>query len=212
MPNVSKTNPSLSPREKEVYESQKTRASLPPENFLDQKGKRYPIKDPDSGKLSKPLLESAHSSAVNYGEPEIESAAAELLKVNFPDENSIILNCELSPTAVDGSEVFGIVAIPETPDADGDSFPAIAIKDACYTYNKSFSQAKYRHQTYLTKDQVSIIESYISPCEMKLGDKLIPSGTWLMRWQVSDTKLQDEIKSGHIKGFSLGAIIKKQSN
>ena len=104
----------------------------------------------------------------------------------------------------EGKQVFGIVLSPDVKDKDGDSYTKEAIEDACYEFNKDFMNQSYRHTHLLTKNQVSIVESYIAPCDMKLSDVVIKEGTWLMRSVVDDEKLRKEVKEGIIKGFSIG--------
>lgn len=212
MPNITATNPEISAKHREAYASQKTRASYPSENFLDQEKKRYPYKDPATGAPDKALLTSAKAAANNYGDSTVEKTAAEMLDKNFPDKDEININCDLIPVGNDGKEVFGIVAIPDKPDLDGDVFTKDSILSACYKFNTEFNQAKYRHTDYLTSKDVAIVESYIAPCDMKIGDKEVVAGTWLQRWLIKDTNLQNEIKSGHIAGFSLGARIHKKQD
>ena len=49
-------------------------------------------------------------------------------------------------------------------------------------------------------------ESYISPVDFVLEDKLIKKGTWLCTIQCLDPELWALVKSGEINGVSIGAL------
>jgi len=206
MPNISKDK--LVPDYiREAYLTQKRRKEYPKSYFLliDAKGDRkFPVKDPKTGEYHYGLLRAALTRAGQYHYPEVEKKAKALLDKYFGKKKD--LNIDLISKDKAGKEVFGIVLVPDVEDGEGDSFTKAAVEDACYKFNKDFMNQSYRHSYYLSKDETSIIESYIAPCDMKIGDKEVKEGTWLMRSEIKDDGLRKEVLDGKIKGFSIGGF------
>jgi len=206
MPNVVKDK--LIPNYiKEAYLTQKRRKEYPVSYFLlvDSKGNRkFPVRDPKNGNYQYGLVRAAITRAGQYNYPEVEKKAKSILEKYFKKKKDFSM--ELISKDKEGKQVFGIVLMPDKEDGEGDSFSKEAIEDACYKFNKDFMNQSYRHSYYLTKDETSIVESYIAPCDMKIGDREIKEGTWLMRSDIKDEKLRGEVKGGNINGFSIGGF------
>lgn len=206
MPNVFKD--SLIPDYiREAYLTQKRRKNYPASYFLlvtPQGERKFPVKDPKSGEYHYGLVRAAITRAAQYHYPKVEEKARAILEKYFKKKKDVSL--EVLTKDSEGKQVFGIVLVPEKKDKEGDSYTKEAIEEACYRFNRDFMNQSYRHNHLLTKDQVSIIESYIAPCEMKLGNAVIKEGTWLMRSSVDDDELRREVKEGVIKGFSIGGF------
>lgn len=206
MPNVIRDS-SIPNHIYEAYSTQAKRQKYPDGHFLlVQDGvKKFPYKAPD-GVVHEGLLRAAIARAAQYGYSDVESKASEFLEKHFTTEKDIPF--AIVTKEAEGSEVFGIVASPdEEPDVDGHYFTKEALKEMCYDYNLFFKTMKYRHGISLKSDEVALLESYIAPCDMVVNGMSIKEGAWLQRWKIDDPTLKEQIKTGHIKGFSLGGYI-----
>lgn len=96
-----------------------------------------------------------------------------------------------------------VVLEPEVVDAHGDIISETEIRKACHNFNQSLAQANLFH--LLPTTSFSVVESYISPVDMQVGEQIIKSGTWLANLQFSDT-LWEDVKAGKFSGVSIGAM------
>lgn len=97
-----------------------------------------------------------------------------------------------------------IVMIPDEVDLHGDITTEDEIRKACHNFNKHCNQANLFHITKTATFEFA--ESYCSPVDFVLGDKLVKKGTWLATIQVHDSELWDLIKGGEVSGLSIGAL------
>lgn len=97
-----------------------------------------------------------------------------------------------------------VVMVPNEVDLHGDITSEEEIRKACHNYNKFCREANLFH---ITKTSMfEICESYISPVDIMIGDKLVVKGTWLANVQCHNDELWNLIKSGEINGLSIGAM------
>lgn len=205
MPNIVQKESLIPGYINQAYGTQKSRKGYPKGYFLlvRANGERlFPVKDPRNGEYHYGLVRAALSRAAQYGYGEVETKAKVILEKYFKQKKDADL--DILEKDGEGKEVFGIVLKPNEPDGQGDSFTEGAVRDACYGFNKDFMNQSYRHGYFLTKDKVAIIESYVTPSDMKIGDKDVKKGTWLMRSEINDAELRGQVKAGVIKGFSIG--------
>jgi hypothetical protein len=99
-----------------------------------------------------------------------------------------------------------IVMVPNEVDAHGDTTSEDEVRKACHNFNKHSMQANLFHM--VQTDTFEFCESFISPTEMILGDKVVQKGSWLCTIQCLDDSLWTLIKSGDICGVSIGALAK----
>lgn len=97
-----------------------------------------------------------------------------------------------------------IVLVPDEVDLHGDIIPEDEVRKACHNFNKYSNQANLFHITKTATFE--FIESYCSPVDFVLGDKLVKKGTWLATIQVHDSELWGLIKDGEVSGLSIGAL------
>ncbi len=209
MPNITKEMPSSF---REAYGTQSRRASKPENYFLlvENGSKKFPYRDPQTGEISQELLRTAIMRAGQYGYDAIKEKAQSLYDTHCSENRK-----ELRFVVAKEFEgiVLGIVASPdEEPDSDGHTISKEAIQDACWEYNKNFQTIAYRHANRFIKDEAQLLESYIAPVDFSIvkadgSTQTIKEGTWLMRWQIHSAALKEQVKSGFIKGFSLGGYI-----
>lgn len=91
-----------------------------------------------------------------------------------------------------------------THDAHGDWATAEEIEKACYNFNrkKIFDTAVDNQHDFESID-AEILESYIAPVEMNIGDEIIKQGTWLAKIWIHDEEIVDEYRSGTKTGLSM---------
>lgn len=97
-----------------------------------------------------------------------------------------------------------VVMVPESTDLHGDVTTEQEVRKAMANFNKYSRQPNLFHMA--KTDTFEFIESYCSPVDFTLGDKLVTKGTWLATIQCLDTGLWELIKSGEINGLSIGAL------
>lgn len=100
-----------------------------------------------------------------------------------------------------------IVLEGDSVDLHGDTYTTAEVAKACHNFNVNCRKAFIDHAE--ETDQASIVESYIAPVEMILGDTYVPKGTWLAVVQYDNT-LWKEVKKGTYTGLSIGAYCKSE--
>lgn len=104
--------------------------------------------------------------------------------------------------------VCGVVLEPDVTDLHGDTYDEETVREAAWTFMEDFMHLGLMHDE-LIDDKVRILESYCAPTNMALptdtGAFNIRKGTWLMTWRIKDDGLWDDVKSGALTGFSIGA-------
>lgn len=100
-----------------------------------------------------------------------------------------------------------VVLEGDSVDLHGDTYSTEEVAKACHNFNTNCRKAFIDHAE--ETDQASIVESYIAPVEMILGDTYVPKGTWLAVVQY-DKILWKEVKKGTYTGLSIGAYCKSE--
>lgn len=102
--------------------------------------------------------------------------------------------------------VYGVVYAPDVVDAHGDMMTIEEIEKAAH----GFMEAQHTHnidkQHDLQTDQGYVIESYVAPCDMQLGEQTITKGSWVVGVKVTDTDTWSQIEKGEITGFSMWGV------
>lgn len=98
-----------------------------------------------------------------------------------------------------------LVLSPDEVDLHGDIYDAVEVRKACHNFNIHCRKANLLH--LFETDSFSIVESYISPVDMQMGETIIKAGSWLAVIQVSESEegseLWEGIKSGDFNGLSV---------
>lgn len=106
----------------------------------------------------------------------------------------------------------GIVLQPEVVDAQGDIISAQVIRQAAHNflalYNKK-TQLGLQHEL-MKPEGVELVESWITPVDMVLNNRVIKAGTWMMTVRVKNDVLWTRIKTGQLGGFSIGGVARVQ--
>lgn len=95
-----------------------------------------------------------------------------------------------------------VVLEPNKADLQKDIYDTVEVSKACHNF-WTFCQKAYVDHSSET-DSAKIVENYIAPADIVLGDKLVTKGTWLQVWQFDNT-LWESVKDGTYTGVSIGA-------
>lgn len=101
-----------------------------------------------------------------------------------------------------------LVLSPEEADLHGDIYSETEVRKACHNFNQHSMTANLLH--LVDTDTFSIVESYVSPVNMVLNDKVIKAGSWLCTIQVHSDEVWSDIKSGSLTGVSISGIAKTE--
>ncbi len=107
--------------------------------------------------------------------------------------------------AKEGDEhyVLGIVLEPDVVDAQQDTYSVDEVRMASERFMEVHRNMGLMHKGHVN-DKVQILENYLAPCDMTLGDTTVKKGTWLMGCRVKDDTLWAAVKAGGLTGFSIG--------
>ncbi len=103
--------------------------------------------------------------------------------------------------------VLGVVLQPEVVDAQGDIYSAVEIRHAAHRFMEDFGALGLMHR-YRVNDQVKVVETYLAPTDLTIGDQPVPKGTWLLGVHVLSDELWGQVKDGVLTGFSIGGSAK----
>lgn len=106
--------------------------------------------------------------------------------------------------------VIGVVYQPDVEDAHGDMMDAVEIEKAAHLFMENQHTYNIDKQHDLDADKGYVVESYIAPCDMKIGDQTIIKGSWVAGVKVTDDDTWSDIQKGEITGFSMWGVGKRE--
>jgi len=106
--------------------------------------------------------------------------------------------------------VIGVVYQPDTPDAHDDQMTADEIEKAAHLFMENQHTYNIDKQHDLEADKGYVVESYIAPCDMEIGDQVIVKGSWVAGVKVTDDETWESIQKGEITGFSMWGVGKRE--
>lgn len=101
--------------------------------------------------------------------------------------------------------ITGVVYEPLAEDAHGNYMTEDEIRKAAYWFAKNGDKVDLQH-SFEAVDGVSVVENYVAPCDMQVGDTLVVKGTWLITAEVTNAEVWASVQKGEITGFSMGGI------
>jgi len=122
-----------------------------------------------------------------------------------PVQKSIVIAKADKPKQI----VYGVVYQPDVVDAHGDMMTAEEIEKAAHGFMQAKSIYNIDKQHDLEADEGFVVESYIAPCDMQLGDQTIKKGSWVAGVKVTNEDTWSAIEKGEITGFSMWGIGKR---
>ena len=99
--------------------------------------------------------------------------------------------------------VMGVVLEPEVEDSQGDIYSAIEIERAAHKFMEDARNLGVMHRR-LANDGLTILQSFIAPCNYEIGGQKITKGTWILAMRVKSDMLWDAVKRGDFTGLSIG--------
>lgn len=106
--------------------------------------------------------------------------------------------------------VYGLVYEPDVEDAHGDTMTAEEIEKAAHGFMERQNTYNIDKQHDLDADKGYVVESYIAPVDMELGDQEIKKGSWVAGVKVTDADTWTAIEKGEITGFSMWGVGKRE--
>ena len=95
---------------------------------------------------------------------------------------------------------FVVLPVDEV-DLHGDIYDANEVRKACHNFNTYCRKANLLHLIDTTT--FSIVESYIAPVEMQIGEKIIKAGNWISVLQFHNDDIWTDVKEGKFTGVSI---------
>jgi hypothetical protein len=92
-------------------------------------------------------------------------------------------------------------------DLHGDIYSAEEVAKGCHNFNEFCRKAYIDHAVETEKGK--IVESYVAPADLTIGDTQISKGTWLAVMQF-DEELWQDVKKNKFNGLSIGAYAKQE--
>lgn len=106
--------------------------------------------------------------------------------------------------------VYGLVYEPDEADAHGDTMTVDEIEKAAHGFMERQNTYNIDKQHDLDVDKGYVVESYIAPVDMELGDQEIKKGSWVAGVKVTNTDTWEQIEKGEITGFSMWGVGKRE--
>lgn len=125
-------------------------------------------------------------------------------------KNSIQKQVQIAKIDDDKRIVKGVVYQPDVADAHDDQMDEVEIEKAAHLFMEKQHTYNIDKQHDLEVDKGFVIESYIAPCDMTLGEQQISKGSWVAAVKVTDDDTWEDIKKGEITGFSMWGVGKRE--
>lgn len=146
-----------------------------------------------------------HISLVDKGANGVPFAIIKADKANAINKQVIIAKID-----DDKRIVKGVVYEPDVSDAHDDQMDEVEIEKAAHLFMEKQHTYNIDKQHDLEADKGYVVESYVAPCDMVLGDQAIAKGSWIAAVKVTDDDTWDDIKKGEITGFSMWGVGKRE--
>ena len=106
--------------------------------------------------------------------------------------------------------VYGPVLKPGVADSWGVVPSAEEVEKAAHEFLATYSSVSdpfsISHKDIVSKEQVQLVESYLTLDEIKTTEETIPKGSWIVVSKVLDEELWKKILDGTLKGYSLEGV------
>ena len=117
-------------------------------------------------------------------------------------EERFVMSLVLEPN--DGKD-----GAPLKPDTQGDIYSAEDVRKAAHAWMEYHGAVDLSHSwKALGKEKVRVLESYLAPCDFKIGEGEneynIVKGTWMLGVRVADDGLWKAVQDHEIGAFSIG--------
>lgn len=102
--------------------------------------------------------------------------------------------------------ILGPVLVPDEEDTQGDIVSAAEIRRAAHRFLEFYQDVRLQHQRSTT---VKVVESFIAPHDLQIGMETVKAGTWLLGSHVTDDGIWEQVKSGKLRGYSIGGYAER---
>lgn len=134
---------------------------------------------------------------------DIKKALTEVLGPLFKKQEPARI--EKSTNEVERKALFVVLA-PDEVDAHGDTYSAKEIEKAMQNFNRHSMKANLFHM--VETQEAEIVQSYTTPVDMYIGERVINKGTWLQEFYFPETEVGELLWQGvlnkEITGVSVG--------
>lgn len=125
-------------------------------------------------------------------------------------KNAIQKQVQIAKIDDDKRIVKGVVYQPDVADAHDDQMDEVEIEKAAHLFMEKQHTYNIDKQHDLEADKGFVIESYIAPCDMTLGEQEIVKGSWVAAVKVTENDTWEAIKKGEITGFLMWGVGKRE--
>lgn len=101
--------------------------------------------------------------------------------------------------------ITGIVYEPMTEDAHGNFMTEEEIRKAAYWFAKNGDKVDLQH-SFETVDGLTVVENYVAPCDLTIGDTPVAKGSWVLTVECSNDTVWQSVQKGELTGFSMGGF------
>lgn len=103
--------------------------------------------------------------------------------------------------------VYGVVYEPDVEDAHKDFMTATEIEKAAHGFMENYQNIDKQHD--FETEAGKVVESYIAPADIKIGETTITKGTWVLVTKATDD-MWESIQKGEFTGYSLAGTAEVQ--
>ncbi len=103
--------------------------------------------------------------------------------------------------------VYGIVLKPDVADAHGDIMTKDDIMESAHQYMRKYRFMGEHHEEFA---EAVPVESFVAPQDLKMGNKTVPAGSWVVGVKVLSVELWEKIKTKQVNAFSAGGYAYRQ--
>ena len=105
-------------------------------------------------------------------------------------------------------EITSVVLVPEVADWHDEIYSAKEIRKAERNFSKYCKKANLQHEHQLDESMAEFVESYITPSDMIVDNRVVKKGSWMATLKCHSDALWDAVKDGTFKGFSIGCKVR----
>jgi uracil-DNA glycosylase len=119
------------------------------------------------------------------------------------DDATITMNTNIYKVDEEQRIVYGVVMEPNILDSHSDYTSPEEIEQAAHVYLVNSRVVGDQHSQQASAD---VVESYIAPQSMHIGEQPVAAGSWVMGVKVHDDEMWAGVKDGSYTGFSIGGF------
>ena len=135
---------------------------------------------------------------------ELKKALSDVLEPLFKKE---VVKIDKAANEMERKALFVVLA-PDEVDAHGDTYSAKEIEKGMQNFNRHCMKANLFHM--VETQEAEIIQSYTTPVDMYIGDKLVTKGSWVQEFYFPETEVGEmlwkAVLSGEINSVSIGCF------